>query len=331
MNEFTQTLLGLLADGHFHSGTELGEQTGRTRTAVWKAIQSLQSDGVDIYSVRGKGYRLAAAIELLNCETVIENLTKAGRERLQNLEVHYELDSTNAHLLDIVKSGDVPNSAKKGYACLAERQTEGRGRRGRQWVSPFGGNIYCSLLWRFPMGAAQLGGLSLAMAVAVIRTLNEVGLKDAGVKWPNDIVVDGRKLAGILLELSGETAGPCSVVMGVGLNVRAPHQEMTSVEQPWTDLETHMGQLVARNKLAGILLGHLLSAASAYERDGLAPFLDEWQARDVYLGREVVLHQPQGRIHGTVRGVDDSGALLLSKGGEVYRFHSGEVSVRLPD
>lgn len=324
MNEISQTLLTLLADGHFHSGTKLGGQIGRTRTAVWKAIQSLQSEGIDIYSIRGKGYRLAAPIELLDKESILSGLTGKARGYLQNMEVHFEVDSTNARLMEISK-----NHHATGYACLAERQQAGRGRRGRQWISPFGGNIYCSLLWRFPMGAAQLGGLSLAMAVAVIRALNDIGFEDADVKWPNDILVDGCKLAGILLELSGETAGPCSVVVGVGLNVRAAHQEMAAVDQPWTDLETHMNRVVARNKLAGILLGHLLSAASAYETSGLAPFLAEWQARDVYVGREVVLHQPQGQTHGVMRGVDENGALLLSNNGELQRFHSGEVSVRL--
>ena len=208
MNKFIHALLAILADGAFHSGTALGKQTGRTRTAVWKAIQSLQAHGIDIYSVHGKGYRLNSSVELLEREMIFESLTKAGCKRLQNLEVHYELDSTNARLLDVAKDTYVTDDHKKGYACLAERQIAGRGRRGRQWVSPFGGNIYCSLLWRFPMSVSQLGGLSLAMAVAVIRSLNEIGFEAADVKWPNDILVNGRKLAGILLELSGRRPGP---------------------------------------------------------------------------------------------------------------------------
>lgn len=361
-----QTLVTLLADGQFQSGTALGQKTGRTRTAVWKAIKSLQQGGMSIYSVRGKGYRLAEPIELLCRDTIFSALDalqkkltepnsssccpsserflstnqrvpemRAGDQmrlttieptRLPCLEVFHDIKSTNAYLLGLARCGE-----DVAYACLAEQQQAGRGRRGRDWVSPFGGNLYLSLLWHFNTGATGLGGLSLAVAVAVLRALRTVGLNNVRVKWPNDIIVNGRKLAGILLEVAGETSGPCAVVMGVGLNVRTPKSEMMTVEQPWTDLESELGTTVARNMLAAQLIHELMNVAREFELNGLQPFLTEWMAHDVYADCEVVLHMPQGEVRGTARGVDEDGALLLMSGGELRRFHSGEVSLRVAD
>ena len=322
MPTIPQTLLTILADGQFHSGTALGCTIGCSRTAVWKAIQALRVTGLEIYSVRGKGYRLVEAIELLNREAILAAMN--NRDALKNLEIHHEIDSTNAYLLRAAKQGNI-----SGHACLAECQRGGRGRRGRQWVSPLGGNLYLSLVWQFHAGATALGGLSLAVAVAVVRALRKLGLHTAGLKWPNDIQVEGRKLAGILLELAGEAAGPCTVVMGLGLNVRTPAAEMSTVAQPWTDLESALGKTVARNALAAGLLQHLTKAMQQFEAEGLAPFVDEWANWDVLTGRNITLDLPNGPVHGVARGIDESGALLLASDGKLQRFHSGEVSVRL--
>ena len=211
--------------------------------------------------------------------------------------------------------------------CLDEQQRAGRGRRGRTWISPFGGNLYLSLLWRFSSGAAQIAGLSLAIAVAVSRALHEVGLGTAGVKWPNDIVISGRKLAGILLEMAGEASGPCLVVIGVGLNMKSD-PTMATIDQPWTDLRTELGKSVGRNDLAARLINYMMDAAVKFERDGLVPFLDEWREMDVFEGKDVELHLPGKQIRGVARGVDETGALLLAQGGEVQRYQSGEVSMR---
>lgn len=323
-----QKVLRLLADGEFQSGPELGRFAGCSRTAVWKAIQSLQNTGLEIYSVRGKGYRLAQPVELLTRERILATLDKAldseTRQAIQRLDVFHEIASTNAYLLDVAKQGDV-----SGHVCIAECQTAGRGRRGRQWMSPLGGNLYLSLLWRFQAGTTSLGGLSLAMAVAVMRALRDVGLESARLKWPNDILVDGQKLAGILLELSGEATGPCSVVIGLGLNIRTPAAEMSTVEQPWTDLESALGETVSRNDLAARLLGQMVVAASQFEQQGLLPFMKEWAEWDALSGNEVTLDLPTGPLQGVARGVDENGALLLARNGELQRHHSGEVSVRL--
>lgn len=320
------TVLACLSDGQFHSGTQLGDQAGCSRSAVWKVIQRLQLAGLEVFSVRGKGYRLATPLELLDTESICAVLTPAQRDVLQELEVFLDIDSTNAWLLERAREG-----APGGCACLAEHQRVGRGRRGRRWISPFGGNLYFSLLWRFGSGAAQLGGLSLVVAVVVTRVLCQLGLDRIELKWPNDILVDGRKLAGILLEVVGEATGPCAVVAGIGLNVRVPADTMSVVEQPWTDLETVLNGSVSRNQLAGQLLGELLLALREFEQKGLAGFLDEWQARDVFAGRHVVLQLSDGEVRGVVWGVDQNGALLLARDGELHRYYSGEVSLRPTD
>lgn len=319
-----QTLLTLLADGEFHSGPTLGRAAGCSRTAVWKAIQSLHHTGLEIYSVRGKGYRLARSVELLSRERILAALDGVTRESVQQLDVFHEIDSTNAYLLALAKQGDVSNRV-----CIAESQQAGRGRRGRQWISPLGGNLYLSLLWHFQAGATALGGLSLAMAVAVMRALRDVGLNSAQLKWPNDILVHGHKLAGILLEVSGEATGPCTVVIGLGLNVRTPEAEMSAVEQPWTDLESALGKIVSRNALAARLVSRLINAAEDFELSGLAPFIAEWSEWDALAGKEITLDLPTGPLLGVARGVDENGALLLARDGELQRHHSGEVSVRL--
>jgi BirA family biotin operon repressor/biotin-[acetyl-CoA-carboxylase] ligase len=320
--KLASTLLPILADGHFHSGTELGSITGRSRSAIWKAIKSMQALGIEIYSVRGKGYRLSEQFEPLDRGTILANLDQDIQNAVVNLESFVTLDSTNSRLLEIARQGGT------GHVCLAEQQLSGRGRRGRSWISPFGGNLYFSVLWRFAAGASQMTGLSLAVAVAICRALRQTGLKNVGVKWPNDIVVSGQKLAGILLEIVGEAAGPCAVVVGIGLNVRMPAERMAEVNQSWVDLETVLGVTVARNVLAASLISHVIHACQDFDRLGLAPFLDEWQSLDAYVGQQVIIHLPNDQLQGVVKGVDHTGALLLEQGNEIRRFLSGEISLR---
>lgn len=320
--KLTSTLLSILADGRFHSGTELGQATGRTRSAVWKAIHKLQSKNIDIYSVRGKGYRLTEPVELLDRNKILSTLDPLARKYLQQLDVQFILDSTNTYLLEVARQG-----AMSGYICLTEQQRAGRGRRGKSWVSPFGANLYLSLLWRFPFGAGQLSGLSLAIAVALIRAMRELGLVSVGVKWPNDIIQSGRKLAGILLEMSGEASGPCSVVIGIGLNIKK-NPVMDTIEQPWTDLESELGRPVVRNDLAAQIINHLMEVVTQFEREGLVPFLDTWREMDIYEGKEIELHFPDKKIQGIARGVDETGALLVDQGNEVRRYQSGDMSLR---
>ena len=317
-----KALLAILGDGQFHSGNELGAALGYTRSAIWKAVRQLQALGVDVFSVRGKGYRLANPLELLDRERIWASLEPSSRTLLHNLEVHFELDSTNRYLLL-----RPPVAIDRGAACLAEYQSAGRGRRGRNWISPLGANLYLSLGWGFASGAAQLSGLSLAVAIAVVRALDKIGVQGAGVKWPNDIYHQRRKLAGILLELRGEAEGPCYVVIGIGINHYLSPQAREQISQPCTDIAS-LDKPVSRNQLAATLLDQLLVVMREYSSQGLAPFLSEWRQLDVFAGQEVCLQTAQETIAGIVQGIDAQGALLLDCAGQLRRFHSGDVSLR---
>jgi BirA family biotin operon repressor/biotin-[acetyl-CoA-carboxylase] ligase len=314
-------LLNLLADGRFHSGEALGRAVGVSRTMIWKHIQNLQALGIECHSVSGKGYRLAAPVELLEQQAIAAAMAETSRPLLSELELHSEIHSTNRHLLERL------GSLSSGHACLAERQTAGRGRRGREWVSPFARNIYLSLYWRFEMSPALLSGLGLAMGVAVMRTLRQLGIADARLKWPNDVLWQGRKLAGILLEMSGESGGPYHVVIGVGMNVNMD-ADGAAIDQPWVALNQIAAQPISRNRVAGLLLHHLLEAIQQFQAGGLEPFLEEWQQADAYAGQAVAIHLGDSTIVGQASGIDPSGAIIVEVDGVARRFHSGEVSLR---
>lgn len=316
--------LKILSDGAFHSGAELGARLGVTRTAVWKHIHALGKLGLDIYAVAGKGYRLAQPLEWLDAETIRAAVADDVRASLHDVEIHTQIDSTNTHLVKQAASG-----LASGHACLAEYQDAGRGRRGRNWVSPFGANIYLSLLWRFTLDPAQMSGLGLAVGVGIVRALQEAGMNGLALKWPNDILCNGRKLAGTLLEMSGESFGAWNVVIGIGLNCRMPERAGGIIDQPWTDVETEMGRPLSRNVLAAHLLTYGLRVLRAFQHEGLAPFLEEWQQYDAALGKTVSLRLPSEIITGTAAGIDTSGALLLTRNGTTQRYLAGEISLRL--
>lgn len=319
-------LLDRLADGRFHSGEALGSALGVSRMAVWKHLQALRELGVEFEVVRGKGYRLPASCELLSRRAIRAALSPHTRAQLGPLEVLLEVDSTNNWLREQARQG-----MDSGAVCLAELQHAGRGRRGRHWVSPFAGNLCLSLLWRSGQGAAALGGLSLVTGIAVLRCLHALGIRDAGLKWPNDVVIDGAKLAGILIDMAGESAGPCAVVIGVGINVSLPVSAGAAIDQPWTELAALPGAgTLSRNRLAGALIEQLFEVLNGFEQHGLQPYLDEWHRHDIAAGRPVSLQLPHATVQGMARGVDASGALLIETGnGQQQRFLSGEVSLRV--
>ena len=321
---FPRPLLQLLSNGHFYSGTQLGDMLGCSRAAVWKMIHALENAGVDIFHVRGKGYRLAQAVELLDAEEILAAMMVESRQHLSELNVLFDVDSTNSYLLARPLSG-----LEISRGCIAEFQRLGRGRRGRRWVSPFGGNLYLSLRWRFSRGVAQLGGLSLAVGVALTHALRNTGVTGLGLKWPNDILLQNQKLAGVLLEITGEPNGPCEVVIGVGVNICSTDVAQDMIDQPWADLESGLGWRISRNQLAAQIFSQLISAARLYDRQGFDAFREEWMAMDVFAGREVMLLTPTGDTPGVAQGVDENGALILAlKNGDRHFFHSGEVSLR---
>ncbi len=313
-------LLKLLADGAFHSGPLLGERLGVSRAAVNKAVQSLVESGADIHRVSGRGYRLGEPFVPLSVATICALL--AERQTLAEVEVVDEVDSTNAQLLRS------PETAS-GRVCLTEAQSAGRGRRGRGWVATPCHNIVMSMGWRFESGPAGLSGLSLAAGVAVLRALEEFGVHGAGLKWPNDILRDGRKLAGLLIDLRGEASGPSLVVLGLGLNVHLVPADGARIDQPWTSLREVLPAPIDRNRLAALLIIHLSDMFRFFERDGFAAFRAEWERRHLYAGKAVCLHAGQDEVPGTVEGIDTHGGLLVRiANGELRTFHSGDVSLR---
>lgn len=321
--EIKKKLLLLLADGEFHSGTELAANLGVSRSAVWKQLQKLPELGVDIAAVSGKGYRLEKAIDWLDAMLIEQALSETSRALLAELEIHQSITSTNSHLM-----ARAQDHAASGTVCLAEYQAAGRGRRGREWISPLGGNISMSILWRFQQGPAVLSGLSLAAGVAAIRALQSLDIKGLGLKWPNDIYWQGKKLGGILVEVAGEASGPCSVVLGIGLNVYLSEREVQNITQAWVDLQGILnGAAPPRNRLAAALLDELLPVLAGYEKRGLQHYLQEWRSYDCMSGRSVTLHLGQNSITGVVYGIDADGMLLLKhEDGSIQVFTSGEVS-----
>jgi BirA family biotin operon repressor/biotin-[acetyl-CoA-carboxylase] ligase len=327
-------ILVILADGQFHSGTELAEKIGISRSAICKQLNNLTEQlGLEFNAISGKGYCLKHALQLLSETEINSYLNPKVRCLIKQLEIHHSIDSTNSYLSDKVQLNTTEITNNSGFVCLAEYQTAGRGRRGRDWVSPFGSNIYLSILWNFQNGAASINGLSLAIGVAVIRALNDLGIDNVGLKWPNDIYWQGKKLAGILIEVSGEIGGACNAVIGLGLNVYLPKEKAQSITQDWVDLSQISTENPAtiRNKVTATLLNYLMPTIANFEKDTLDSYLNEWRYLDCMKGKEVNLFMGKQVYIGVVKGIDNNGLLLLANDqGELKTFASGEVSFRQP-
>lgn len=321
-----QDLLQILADGKYHSGADLGLKFDVSRAAIWKVIQKLESElGLSVFAVKGKGYRLQQPLELLDKNVILENLSDSTSSQLNQFDILFEIDSTNSYLNN--KSLD---GAASAYLVLAEHQSKGQGRRGRTWVSPFGGNLYLSLLWRFQNGPAQLGCLGLVIAVAIVRVLHQMGITDAGVKWPNDIYWQNKKLAGILLEMRGESSGPSAVVIGVGANIAMPINNIDSIEkidQPWTDIESILKSKVERNVFTALIIDEIFKVLNNFPSQQ-KELLEEWQNMDVLKGQVIEVQFPDKVLIGTASGINKDGALRVQHNGKETICHSGEVSIR---
>lgn len=257
---------------------------------------------------------------LLDAQKINAHLSKATSALISELEIFPFIDSTNNYLMTRAQT-----NALSGSVCFAETQTAGKGRRGRQWISPQGQNIYGSFLWRFH-DAHALNGLSLAIGVGVIRALNKLGIFNVDLKWPNDIYSDGKKLGGILIEVSTHLDGSVSAVIGLGLNVSLP-QNIDGITQAYTDLNTISEIALNRNQLIGKLLNELLPIAATFEKQGFSAYLDEWREQDCLFGKQVNLFVGSQKINGVVQGIDENGLLKLQRDdGTIQTFASGEVS-----
>lgn len=314
-------LLAKLAAGPL-SGDALARELGQTRAAIWKRIQGLRTAGVAIEGRAGDGYTLSQPVDLLDAGGIRAGLAAAADALLDDLQVTWSTVSTNTELL---RCSAPPRGSR---VLLAERQTGGRGRRGRDWASPLAAHVYLSVLRGFAGGLAQLGGLSLVAGVAVAEALRGLGHAQVQLKWPNDLVVDGRKLGGLLVEGGGEFAGPARAVIGIGLNVHMPPAFAERIDQPWTDLDQVAGEPVQRNAVATAVLAALLPALEQFEAEGLAPFLSRYAALDSLAGREVRVELGGAWQDGRALGLAEDGALRVEIEGREQPVHAGEVSVR---
>lgn len=319
----SQQLLDILADGKFHSGSELGELMGVSRSAIWKQIRKLEGLGLEIYSVKGRGYRLPGGMEKLDESAIGAGLTDQVAAQLHQLNLTMVTDSTNQQALQACQQGDA-----HGALFVTEQQTSGRGRRGREWVSPFGRNLYFSLVWRFETGASAIEGLSLLVGLALARAIEELPGVQPQLKWPNDLLCGGRKLAGILLEMAGDPSGDCQVVIGVGINVNMPAQASRGIDQPWTDLQQLTGSAVSRNELLARILNHLVPMLMQFADNGFAPFRTAWESYHAYQRQPVQLMLGNRVESGACMGVTASGAIRIANAEGEQQFHGGEVSLR---
>ena len=322
------SLLALLADGRLHSGERLARDMGMTRAAVWKGIERLRLQGIEVEAVPRRGYRLSRAVELLADTELRGALGAAAEARLRRLEVLFDVDSTNTRLL-----AAEPPPYGVADVVLSELQHAGRGRRGREWIAPFGGSVALSMGWSFTDASRASPSLSLCVGVAIARALARAGAVGIGLKWPNDLWFGDRKVGGVLIELRAEASGPAHVVIGVGLNVTLAPASRELIEASGVRVAAvadACAEAPSRNFIAGAIIDELLSMLVQFERQGFGAFRDAWLALDALQGRPArVLLGGGGSVAGIARGVDAVGALRLDREGRIEEFLSGEVSLRL--
>ena len=320
--EFLLPLLRHLGDGHFHSGQDLARLFDISRASVCNLVHVAQQLGLNIHAVRGRGYQWVTPQAWLDHVKIAAGLGPLAQYyRLQILDA---TDSTNSVLMHAAEAG-----APDGNVVCAEYQFAGRGRRGRQWHSILGGSLTFSVLWRFEEGIAALVGLSLAVGVAMARALNRFTRYPVKLKWPNDVLVDYRKLAGILVEIQGDIQGPSFAVVGIGLNVNLPAAHRDSIDQAVIDLE-EMQVHIDRNLLLASCLVELKAVMDVMREQGFKGLRDEWETHHAHAGQAVSLLLPDRQtVTGIALGVDATGAFLLQSGdGACSAYNSGDIRLR---
>jgi BirA family biotin operon repressor/biotin-[acetyl-CoA-carboxylase] ligase len=323
----TFPILKLLADGKFHSGEAIAKYLNVSRATVWNALQEAQKLNIEIFSVHGRGYKLPHTFTWLSEEEILAEIHANNLNPIFALEVHDHLASTNSYLMQTL-----PKNLQTPRCVIVNLQTQGRGRRGRTWASQLGGSLTFSLLWRFQGGAASLSGLSLAVGVALTRTLHQFGLTETQLKWPNDIVVKKgeqvQKLAGILIELQGDMEGPTNAVIGVGVNLHLHEAIKAEIDQPVTDIKS-LQQDINPNQFLAHFLHHAAQIFAQFEQQGFAALRDEWNSLHAYHQQPVKMLHPNGsETLGTVFNVEEDGVLLVQTLAGLTRFSSGEISLR---
>lgn len=333
MSGIRAALIAALADGAVHSGTDLAQRLACSRTAIWKHLNELKAVGLQIDARPGIGYQLAQRLELLDRDVILRGLSMQSSAALGCLELHDVIESTSERLRELPSP-----SPGRFDAVLAEYQLGGRGRRGRQWLSPFGSGLCLSVNRCFENTPDALSALSLAVGVGVCRVLRDDMTTQIGLKWPNDIVAGNSKLGGLLIDVQGEADGPIAVIVGIGLNFDVSGSMTEQVAStgglPPIGLRELVREVdpsgpdVSRNDLAARLINAMYTVLTEFEQHGFAPFVDEWCRYDWLANRSVVAQIGQRSITGTARGIAKDGALLIDVNGELQRLVSGEVSLR---
>ena len=326
--ELAWRLARRLGDGRFHSGQMLASEFGVSRSTVWNALQGLRDRGLQVHAVRRKGYRLPEPVSWLAEDRVRAAVPGSLRERVA-IEVLPETDSTNNRLLALPPPA--PGSAR---ACLAEYQNVGRGRRGRRWWCPPGAGICLSLAWQFDRPPPDLSALSVVAGLAVRESLLSIGLEEVMLKWPNDLVAEGRKLGGLLVELRAEGNGPCHVVIGIGVNHRLPVSLESKIRQEGGLVPIDLVSICRagppdRNEVAGRLIGGLMERLNRFAVEGARALVADWRSADALNGRLITVDAAGRRLSGRAAGIDRDGALRVELDGRVERITAGDVSVRL--
>jgi BirA family biotin operon repressor/biotin-[acetyl-CoA-carboxylase] ligase len=318
-------LLDLLADGEFHSGEALATRLDVSRASVFNALAIAADSGVALQRVRGRGYRLPRPWHRLERNEV---LCWLGQDASQfNLEILPHASSSNTLLLQRAGKDVADGGAPSGSVLAVELQTAGRGRLGRNWRSGLGTALTFSLLWRFDCGLNALSGLSLAVGLAVVRALNKLSAQDVQLKWPNDILTEHGKLAGVLIEAQGDMLGPSAVVIGIGLNCAIPENLARQIDQPVSTLEDVCGTIPARSQLLAATLLELAKVLQQFSAQGFAALRSEWEQHHIHQDRAIQLQMANGQIvRGIARGVGDNGELCLETPQGLQRFNSGEVA-----
>ena len=317
-----ELLIRKLADGQFHSGESLAEELSVSRTAVWKLIQKISEWQVEIYKVRGRGYRIPNGLDLLQQEWLRAQLV-AVSSQFQNVDVLTSITSTADYLAaQWKKQPGIPR------VCVAEHQTAGRGRKGRTWISPFAANLYFSIGVELPLGLSALGGMSLAIGMSLAQALNQFACDKIKLKWPNDLLVDDKKLAGILVEASGDSNDNSFLNIGVGINWDMRMVQGERIDQPWTNLKSLCHPSVARSEILLTRITRIESALVEYQANGFSGFAKDWNHLSAMHLRSVTLHLPGKQVSGIEVGIEPTGALRLETASGIRSFHSGEVSLR---
>ena len=318
-------IVRLLQNQRWISGAEISKITGYFGEDLEKVIAVLKARGLPLECQAEQGYRLTSSVMLIDESRLTRFLQEAGLVSATRTSVVDVVDSTNKQLLDWADPVTL-----HGRVCLAEYQSDGRGRQGRPWFASGYQNLTLSMAWRIEQGSAELSAVSLVAGLAVCDCLEDIGLSGVCLKWPNDVMSPIGKLAGILIETKSTGLGYLHVVIGIGINIHNASAVKVRVEQPVADLGTMMGSNVDRTLLSAKLLSRLSSALEKMNRSGFsADCVQEWNKRDAYMGRAVIGTIGDEKIQGQGLGVDDSGAYQVRDNhGRTHRLISGEVLLR---